>query len=63
MRFELNFQNYVWKQHALDYLIKDGEEDSNGRDNHKSTEKMISGIQHVKEFQIEESAPYGTICH
>ncbi|XWS37240.1 hypothetical protein CRYUN_Cryun19dG0026400 [Craigia yunnanensis] len=55
---EQDFQNYVRKQHALDYLIKDGEEDSKGRDNHlrdKSTEKMIPGMQHAKEFQIEDS--------
>ena len=51
---EQDFQNYVRKQHALDNLMKDGEEDSNGRDNHlldKSTEKMIPGMQHVKEVR------------
>ncbi|XWS51266.1 hypothetical protein CRYUN_Cryun12cG0162000 [Craigia yunnanensis] len=55
---EQDFQNYSRKQHALNNLMKDGEEDSNGRDNHlldKSTEKMIPWMQHVKEFQIEDS--------
>ncbi|XWS60396.1 hypothetical protein CRYUN_Cryun07bG0033000 [Craigia yunnanensis] len=38
--------------------MKDGEEDSDGRDDHlldKSTEKMIPGMQCVKELQVGDS--------
>ncbi|XVF54481.1 hypothetical protein PTKIN_Ptkin05aG0183900 [Pterospermum kingtungense] len=55
---EQDFQNYVMKHHALDNLMKDGGEGSNGRDNclpDKPSEKMIPGMQHVKEFQDEDS--------
>ena len=51
---EQDFQNYVRKQHALENLMKDGEEDSDGRDDHlldKSTEKMIPRMQCVKEVR------------
>ena len=51
---EQDFQNYVRKQRALENLMKDGEEDSDGRDDHlldKSTEKMIPGVQCVKEVR------------
>ncbi|KAK6276090.1 hypothetical protein POUND7_005799 [Theobroma cacao] len=54
---EQDFQNYVRKQHALNTLMKDGEEESDGRDDRllcKSTEKMIPEMQHVKEVQIED---------
>lgn len=58
-----DFQGYVRKQHALDKLMKDGEADHlDGRDGHllfKSTEKIIPGMQRVKEVR-RESKPRNT---
>ncbi|XWS60398.1 hypothetical protein CRYUN_Cryun07bG0033200 [Craigia yunnanensis] len=53
-----DFQNNIRKQQALENLMKDGEEDSDGRDDHlldKSTEKMIPGMQCVKEILIHRA--------
>ncbi|GMI76768.1 hypothetical protein HRI_001346100 [Hibiscus trionum] len=55
---EQDFQNYVRKRRALEDLLKDGEEDSDGRDDHlhdKSITNMTSGTRHLKEFQIVDS--------
>ncbi|XP_039064520.1 uncharacterized protein LOC120209643 [Hibiscus syriacus] len=56
---EHDFQKYVRKRHALEDLMKDGEEDSGGRDDHlhdKSIRNMASWTWHVKELQIGDSA-------
>ncbi|KAL4323541.1 hypothetical protein GQ457_11G027450 [Hibiscus cannabinus] len=55
---EQDFQNYVRKRHALEDLLKNGEKDSDGRDDHlhdKSIRNMTSRTLHVKEFQIVDS--------
>ncbi|XVE56761.1 hypothetical protein DITRI_Ditri04bG0036700 [Diplodiscus trichospermus] len=56
---EQDFQSYARKQHALENLIKDGEEDSDGRDDDHlldmSAEKMIRGMQHIKQFKVGDS--------
>ncbi|XP_039034429.1 uncharacterized protein LOC120170539 [Hibiscus syriacus] len=55
---EQDFQKYVRKRHALEDLLKDGEEDSDERDDHlhdKSIINMASRTRHVKEFQIGDS--------
>ncbi|KAE8658300.1 hypothetical protein F3Y22_tig00116971pilonHSYRG00101 [Hibiscus syriacus] len=54
---EQDFQKYVRKRHALEDLMKDGEEDSDGRDDHlhdMSIRNMEPGMRHVKESKTTD---------